>query len=169
MSAVTASAAHPAPRRLARRPDAFMLPRPVPGERGRFVVDATWGSIRPMQLAPGVRTIGELEVIDHVARGLPLIDCRLPKYLESGTLPGAISIPHTETAERLAEFDTERETVLFCNGPQCAATPDAIATLLAAGHPPERILYYRGGLHDWITLGLPLEAPSGETPLTGTP
>ena len=147
------------PARLPRRTDAFMVPRPVPGKPGQFLVDATWGTIRPMQLAPGVRTVGELEVIEHIDRGLPLIDSRLPRYLEGGTLPSAVSIPHGETAERLDEFDPEVDTILFCNGPQCAATPDAIATLLAAGHPPERILYYRGGLHDWLTLGLPLAAP----------
>ena len=51
----------------------------------------------------------------------------------------------------------ETDTILFCNGPQCAATPDAIRRLFDAGHPPERLLYYRGGIHDWVTLGLPLE------------
>ena len=142
--------------RTPRRPDAFMVPRPVPGEPGRFVVDATWGTIRPMVLAPGVRTVGELEVIAHIARGLPLVDCRLPAYLADGTIPGAVAIPHTELAQRLDEVDRDVDTVLFCNGPQCAATPDAIQTLLAAGHPAARLLYYRGGLHDWLTLGLPL-------------
>jgi len=57
-------------------------------------------------------------------------------------------------------LDPDRATVFFCNGPQCAATPDAIRTLLASGYPPETILYYRGGIHDWMTLGLPIEAPS---------
>jgi rhodanese-related sulfurtransferase len=158
------ASAAPKPERLPRRADAFMVPRPVPGRPGQFLVDATWGTIRPMRLAPGVRTVGELDVIEHVARGLPLVDSRLPHYLEGGTLPGAISIPHGETAARLDAFDPEVDTILFCNGPQCAATPDAIATLLAAGHPPERILYYRGGLHDWLTLGLPLEAPDPAPP-----
>ena len=52
-------------------------------------------------------------------------------------------------------------TVFFCNGPQCAATPDLIRTLLTGGYPPEAILYYRGGIHDWMTLGLPIEVPAG--------
>ena len=154
-------------RRLARREEVCMVPQPVPGEPGCFVVDATWGTIMPIELAPGVRTVGELEVIAHVEAGLPLIDTRLPKYLAGGTIPTARALPHTETAERLDEFDDRVDTVLFCNGPQCAATPDAIRTLLRAGHPAERLLYYRGGIHDWVTLGLPLEpaaeheAPSG--------
>ena len=53
-------------RRLARREEVFMVPQPVPGEPGRFVVDATWGTIMPIELAPGVRTVGELEVIAHI-------------------------------------------------------------------------------------------------------
>ena len=147
-------------RRTPRRDDAFMLPRPVPGEPGRFVVDATWGTIQPIELAPGVRTIGEQEVIAHVEAGLPLIDCRLERYLAAGTLPTAGSIPHTELQARMDELDRGVDTVLFCNGPQCAATPDAIRTLLGGGHPAGRLLYYRGGIHDWVTLGLPLAPPA---------
>jgi rhodanese-related sulfurtransferase len=145
--------------RLPRRDDAFMIPRPVEGAAGQFVVDATWGRITPMQLAPGVRTIGELEVLAHIGAGLPVIDTRLRKYLVRGTLPSARGIPHTEITDRLGEIDAETDTILFCNGPQCAATPDAIRRLLDAGHPPERLVYYRGGIHDWLTLGLPLESP----------
>jgi len=47
---------------------------------------------------------------------------------------------------------------VFCNGPQCTATAQATDALSAAGWPPERLLYYRGGIHDWVTLGLPLAA-----------
>jgi hypothetical protein len=54
-----------------------------------LVVDATWGTITPIQLAPRVCTVGELEVIEHIAAGLPLIDTRLATYLETGTLPSA--------------------------------------------------------------------------------
>jgi rhodanese-related sulfurtransferase len=145
--------------RLPRRDDAFMVPRAVEEAPGRFVVDATWGTIRPMQLAPGVRTIGELEVIEHVARGLPLVDSRPAVAFAAGTIPTAVNLPHAEAARRVDELDPELDTVLFCNGPQCAATPDAVAQLLGAGFPAARILYYRGGLHDWLTLGLPVARP----------
>lgn len=145
----------PALSRLPRRPDAFMVPRAVVGEPGRFVVDGTWGTLNPMVLAPGVRTVGELEVVAHLESSLPVIDSRLPEYFAAATIPGARSLPHVETAERAGELSRTLDTVLFCNGPQCAATPDAVRRLLEAGHPPERLLYYRGGMHDWMTLGLP--------------
>lgn len=134
-----------------------MLPRAVPGEPGRFVVDATWGTITPVNAAPGVRTVGELDVIAHITAGRPLLDTRLEHYVQAGTLPTARAIQHTELPARAGELDRSADTILFCNGPQCAATPDAIRALLDAGHPPERLLYYRGGIHDWVTLGLPLE------------
>ena len=146
--------------RLARRSDPERVPHAVEGEPGIVVVDATWGVIQPISLAPGVRTVGELEVIEHVRAGRPIIDCRLPVYVERGTIPGAVNIPHGEIVERIAELDPVDPTVVFCNGPQCTATAQAIDALLAAGWPAERLLYYRGGIHDWVTLGLPLAPPA---------
>jgi rhodanese-related sulfurtransferase len=146
--------------RLARRDHPERVPRAVEDEPGIFAVDATWGVIQPISLAPGVRTVGELEVIEHLRAGRPLVDCRLPEYVESGTIPGAVNIPHAEIAKRVDELDPIRPTVVFCNGPQCPATAQATQALLAAGWPAERLLYYRGGIHDWVTLGLPLAGPA---------
>jgi rhodanese-related sulfurtransferase len=146
--------------RLARRANPKRVPRAVDGEPGIFAVDATWGVIQPISLAPGVRTVGELEVIEHLRAGRPLLDCRLPEYVERGTIPGAVNIPHGEIAERMAGLSTVDPMVVFCNGPQCAATAQAVEALLAAGWPAELLLYYRGGIHDWVTLGLPLAAPA---------
>jgi len=126
-------------------------------DRGLVLVDATWGTIQPMTLAPDVRTIGELELIEHLRAGRQLIDTRLPEFVGEGTIPGAVAIAHTEIKDHLDDLDSQRPIALFCNGPQCAATPDAVRQLLAAGRPPTLILYYRGGMHDWMTLGLPVE------------
>jgi rhodanese-related sulfurtransferase len=145
--------------RLARRPDPQRIPRPVDGQPGLFVVDATWGSIAPISLAPDVHTIGELEVLDHLRSGGRCIDCRQSEYHAHGTLPSALNIPHQHISARRDELDPGGPTVLFCNGPQCTATPQAITALLAAGHPAPALLYYRGGIHDWVTLGLPLHQP----------
>src|SRR5438093_11126329 len=104
---------------------------------------------------PGVRTIGERELIEHLEHGGPLVDTRQPRFHSETTIPGACSIPHDEILDHLGELDPAVPTVFFCNGPQCAATPDAVRTLLEAGHPAAAILYYRGGMHDWMTLGYP--------------
>jgi len=137
-----------------------MVPRPVRGEPGLYTVDSTWGTITPLQLADGVRTVGELEVIEHAEAGLPLIDTRLEHFFAAGSIPGARNIPHGAITEAVGSLHRDVAAVLFCNGPQCAATPDAIRALLAAGHPPASILFYRGGIHDWVTLGLPLDERS---------
>ena len=128
---------------------------PIRRPDGRVEVDSTWGHIQPLELLPGVETVGELEVIEHIEAGCPLVDTRLPHFFARATLPGAVNIPHTEILDRIDELDRTVRTVFFCNGPQCIATPEAILDLVGAGYPREAILYYRGGLHDWMTLGLP--------------
>jgi len=139
------------------RPDARDEPCQVPQPQGDgFVrVDVTWGEVQPIELASGVHTIGELELIEHLERGLPAIDTRLAEFHSQGSIPGARAIPHEEIEARRHELDPAVPTVFFCNGPQCTATPDAIDRLLKAGYPAGSILYYRGGMHDWMTLGYP--------------
>lgn len=139
--------------RAPRRGEACMVPRPL-GD-GLVRVDATWGTVQPIELAPGVRTIGELELIEDVRAGLALIDTRRAHFHREATIPGARGIPHEEILDHLGELDPTRPAVLFCNGPQCRATPDAVALLLGAGYPAAAIHYYRGGMHDWMTLGYP--------------
>ncbi len=132
------------------------LPQPVPDAPGLYQVDATWGTIQPMQVAAGVLTVGELDVIEHLRERRPLVDARTRDFNEQATIPGAISLPHTEVGARREELDRSRTTVFFCNGPQCGQSRAAIEALLDTGYPADRVLYYRGGLHNWVTLGLPI-------------
>jgi rhodanese-related sulfurtransferase len=141
--------------RLSRREPTLRQPVAVDGQPGLVTVDATWGTIQPHELPGGIRTVGELEVLEHLRGGGLTVDTRQPDAVARGTLPGAVAIPHQEIVERLSP-EADGPVVLFCNGPQCAATPQAAAALLAAGWSPERLRYYRGGIHDWVTLGLPL-------------
>ncbi len=134
----------------------MMVPRLVEPD-GHACVDVTWGVLQPLELAPGVRTVGELEVIEHLRAGAPVIDTRRDVYREQASIRGTRGIPHEDIVARIDELDRTAVTVLFCNGPQCPATPDAVAALLDAGYPADRLQYYRGGIHDWMTLGLPVE------------
>lgn len=146
----------PGVERTARRTEPRRVPRPVERDPGLVEVDATWGTIQPMTVAEGVRTVGEAEVIEHLERGLPTVDSRGRDSYKWSTIPGAANVHYKETAACLGELDREGPTVFFCNGPQCGQSPAAIRALIEAGHSPEKILYYRGGLHDWMTLGLPV-------------
>ncbi len=134
-----------------------MMPQPVKGEPGLVQVDTTWGKIQPMQVDEGVRTVEEIEVNHFLENHEQVIDGRTSDFYVKSTIPGATNIPHTEITERMDELDRNRPAIFFCNGPQCPQSPTAIRNLLEAGYPADKILYYRGGMHDWITLGLPVE------------
>lgn len=138
--------------------------------------------IRPIVLAPGVETIGELEMLDYlVAAGDPsnnilVIDSRTPDWVEKGTIPGSVNIPWTllkeDTSDPLTisgilmdrfgavfnddlwDYSNAKTLVLFCNGMWCGQSPRNIETLLKFGYPAHRIKWYRGGMQDWEVLGL---------------
>ena len=57
--------------------------------------------IQPFQAAPGVTTVGELELLAFIEKKLEvgtglLIDARTPSWFQKGAIPGAINIPFTE-------------------------------------------------------------------------
>lgn len=149
--------------RIPLRQEMQPVPRPVEGEHGLVVVDTTWGTVQPIEVAPGVRTIGEVELIEHLEKGLAAADSRDRDSYDRATIPGAVNIPFDDAVARRGELDQQHPTVFFCNGPQCGQSPTAIRALVETGHPAETIWYYRGGLHDWITLGLPV-TPAGSAP-----
>ncbi|MCR9113454.1 MAG: rhodanese-like domain-containing protein [Rhodobacteraceae bacterium] len=122
--------------------------------------------IQPMIAAPGVTTIGELELLDMLADPEALvIDSRTREWFAGGSIPGAVNIPYLEAPDRLDELGCEidfegfdcaqaRPVVLFCNGLWCGQSPSAIRRMIAAGYPADRIFYYRGGMQSWRMLGL---------------
>lgn len=138
--------------------------------------------VHPIELSPGVRTIGELEVMDFLEdkvvtnQGL-LVDNRVPSWFAKGTIPGAINLPFTVLdasnpyrdeilsalgAQKTAagwDFGNAKELALFCNGPWCDQSPRAIADLVELGYPSDKILYYRGGMQLWHLFGLTVYLP----------
>ncbi len=144
--------------------------------------------IQPSQLAPGVATIGELEVIEYVKKmaegddAIVLIDSRTPDWVAKGTIPGAVNLPWTKLnpakgadpisiseiftgqfgakeIEGLWDFSNAKTLVLFCNGMWCGQSPNNIQNLLRFGYPPHKIKWYRGGMQDWEILGLGTSKP----------
>ena len=57
------------------------------------------------------------------------------------------------------DFTFAKKLVLWCNGMWCGQSPRAIRGLLALGYPKEKILYYRGGMQAWQSLGLTVVIP----------
>ena len=144
--------------------------------------------IQPSNLAIGVETIGEVELIDFAKQmndgdeEIIAIDSRTPDWVERGTVPTAMNVPWTnlnpakgatpleiaeilETvfnvteSEGLFDFSNCRTAVMFCNGMWCGQSPNNIKNLLRLGYPAHKIKWYRGGMQDWEILGLTTVKP----------
>ncbi len=120
--------------------------------------------VQPQKVAPGVETVGELEVIKYMEKGGLIIDARTVEWHVKGTIPGSKSIPYTQVASRLGELGCKKgakwdcsnakTVMLFCNGLWCGQSPTAIRAMLREGYPASKILYYRNGMQGWQSLGL---------------
>ncbi len=139
--------------------------------------------VQPMQIAPGVETIGELELLDTLKRAaggdasILVVDSRDGTWpARSGIIPGAVVIPwqdlFLEKGDReqiatiledrfgarrdgpLWSFAQAKTLVFYCNGPWCGQSPTNIRSLLAVGYPAHKLKWYRGGMQAWKALGL---------------
>lgn len=143
--------------------------------------------VQPIELAPGVETIGEVELLGYLERigkgddDVLLIDSRTPDWLAHGTIPGAVNIPYTrlDTASRSAKdivelleldfgviqleglwhFSAAKTLVFFCNGAWCGQSPTNIKALLDLGYPSHKLKWYRGGTQAWEQLGFTTVKP----------
>ena len=143
--------------------------------------------IQPGELASGVETIGELEIIHYLKmmsdgdKSIMVVDSRTPDWVAKGTIPGAVNIPWDQlnigksdpiTVQEILEkhfgvknqdgfnmFDNAKTVVMFCNGPWCGQSPTNIKGLLKIGYPANKIKWYRGGMQDWEVLGLTTVKP----------
>jgi len=58
--------------------------------------------VQPMRLAPGVETVGEIEVLGYLKRAgegdtsVLIVDSRTPDWVMRGTIPGSVNIPWTK-------------------------------------------------------------------------
>ena len=138
--------------------------------------------IYPMQIDADITTYGELEVLDFIKQmqrddSLLLIDVCKEEFYEYQTIPGAVNMPFNHFKERKSfEFEFEQHMkdlgvsideedesldfthaktiTIFCNGPWCSLSVTAIEALLEIGYPPEKIHWYRGGMQEWLAVGL---------------
>ena len=55
------------------------------------------------------------------------------------------------------DFSQAKSALLFCNGSWCSQSPNAIFRLINLGYPPEKLLWYRGGIQDWLIYDFPIE------------
>lgn len=146
--------------------------------------------IQPSELAPGVKTIAELEVLQFLKKisdgdaSMMVIDSRTQAWVEKGIIPGTVNIPWdtlnigqsdpaavrailenqlgAKPRDDFWDFDNVKTLVLFCNGPWCGQSSTTIKDLLKIGYPAHKIRWYRGGMQDWESLGLTILKPLGK-------
>jgi len=139
--------------------------------------------IHSMTVAPGIETVGVLEVINYLKQksdgddSILVIDARTVKGVINGSIPGSVSIPwdvlsgknsSPPIVRKLLEkqigvkinkegkycFKQAKTLILFCNGPWCDKSSKNIKTLLELGYPPQKLKWFRGGMQSWESYGL---------------
>lgn len=90
-----------------------------------------------------------------------VLDVRPVEEYAAGHLPGAINIPLESLRRRVKELPRSRPLVVYCRGPYCVLTLDALELLQGKGFKVRRLA---DSVADWRRAGLPVEAGSVENP-----
>ena len=121
-------------------------------------------------------------------RSVMVVDSRSPEWISRGTIPGSVNIPWNKINVDMAgtfaieaeadtltdiltdqfgakldngkwDFRNAKTIVLFCNGIWCPQSSVNIKTLTKLGYPAYKIKWYRGGMQDWVSVGLTTTKP----------
>ncbi|PVA06296.1 rhodanese-like domain-containing protein [Thalassorhabdomicrobium marinisediminis] len=138
--------------------------------------------LQPLQVAPGVTTIAELELLTFLETTVSagdglLLDARDPADFAAASIPGAVNVPRatlspdnryrgdilralgaTPDGSGDLDFSTARTLAIYAAGPVSPDAPHTISDLLDAGYPPEKLLFYRGGLQAWQLAALTVQS-----------
>ncbi|KOX23814.1 metalloregulator ArsR/SmtB family transcription factor [Nocardiopsis sp. NRRL B-16309] len=99
-----------------------------------------------------IRLVGREELLASAVNGTALVlDVRPSQEYEAGHLPGAVSIPLEELADRLAEIPADTEVVAYCRGRYCVLSYDAVRLLRAHGRNAALL---EEGVLEWRSDGL---------------
>lgn len=95
------------------------------------------------------------QLLDRARAGqVTVLDVRPREEYLAGHIPGAISIPLGELADRLSELPTDQEVVAYCRGRYCVLAHDAIVLLADRGHHRARRL--ADGMLEWRLANQPV-------------
>ncbi|WP_217145561.1 metalloregulator ArsR/SmtB family transcription factor [Streptomyces sp. AC627_RSS907] len=104
--------------------------------------------------APPVQEISRAQLLREVEDGqVTVVDVRPTREYAAGHLPGAVSIPLEELAERLDELP-DTTVVAYCRGEYCVGSHEAVRLLTARGRAAFRL---RDSVLEWRLAGLPVE------------
>ncbi|MGA8048113.1 MAG: metalloregulator ArsR/SmtB family transcription factor [Dermatophilaceae bacterium] len=99
--------------------------------------------------------VGTDELRVRLERGETVVlDVRPEVEYAAGRLPGALHIPLSDLAERMAELPHDKEIVAYCRGRYCVLAHEAARLLTRHGYRAARAT---DGLLEWRLAGLPVE------------
>jgi rhodanese-related sulfurtransferase/DNA-binding transcriptional ArsR family regulator len=83
------------------------------------------------------------------------VDVRPAEEYAAGHIPGAVSIPLDQLAERITELPADVEVVAYCRGAYCVLSHEAVRLLTDHGRPAVRLT---DGMLEWRRDQLPIAA-----------
>jgi rhodanese-related sulfurtransferase len=96
---------------------------------------------------PDVQVLNVTELLRRVRAGeIILLDVRPAEEYRAGHLPGARPVPLTELTRTLKTLPKHRELVVYCRGPYCVLSDEAVALLNRKGFRARRLHL---GFPDW--------------------
>jgi rhodanese-related sulfurtransferase/DNA-binding transcriptional ArsR family regulator len=93
--------------------------------------------------------------LQHLAKTttITVLDVRPAEEYAAGHIPGALSIPLDELADRLAELPDDGQIVAYCRGAYCVLAHDAVRLLAVHGRTASRLA---DGMLEWRLADLPV-------------
>jgi rhodanese-related sulfurtransferase/DNA-binding transcriptional ArsR family regulator len=95
------------------------------------------------------------ELVRRVRAGeVTLLDVRPHEEYVAGHIPGALSVPLADLANRLGDLRKRRDVVAYCRGPYCVMALDAVDLLRRKGFRAQRL---EQGVAEWRARGWRVE------------
>lgn len=103
---------------------------------------------------PDAEPVGRDELLRRVERHqATVLDVRPAEEYAAGHVPGAVSIPLDELADRIGELPADVHIVAYCRGSYCVLAHDAVRLLTAHGRHARPLA---DGILEWRAANLPL-------------
>ncbi|AII11334.1 MULTISPECIES: ArsR/SmtB family transcription factor [Rhodococcus] len=109
---------------------------------------------RTAYLGPDTDQVSRDELLERARSGkVTVLDVRPREEYEAGHIPGAVSIPLDELADRLADLPEDQEIVAYCRGAYCVLAHDAVRLLTDHDRQASRLT---DGMLEWRLADLPV-------------
>ncbi|WP_119288320.1 rhodanese-like domain-containing protein [Azohydromonas sediminis] len=117
----------------------------------------------------GVKIVTAEQARDLGAKGAALVDTRTANEYAEKTVKGAIHVPYVEKSAKDVKFDRSADkfdlsklpadksapVIFFCNSGTCWKSYKASVVARDAGY--KQVGWFRGGMPEWISKGLPTQ------------